>query len=163
MARPSKYKPEFAEQARKLCLLGATNVDLADFFKVSINTIDNWSAAHEEFLGALKVGKEEADNRVERSLYQRAVGYTFESEKVFCQQGAVVRAPTREHVPPDTTAQIFWLKNRRKDEWRDKQEHGITDKDGNDVLMSPVEAGQKTAFMLQKAAHQIKKVGPSDQ
>ncbi|MCB1470819.1 MAG: helix-turn-helix domain-containing protein [Rhizobiaceae bacterium] len=163
MARPSKYKPEFAEQARKLCLLGATNTDLADFFNVSINTIDNWAAAHEAFLGALKVGKEEADNRVERSLYQRAVGYTFESEKVFCQQGAVVRAAIREHVPPDTTAQIFWLKNRRKDEWRDKQEHGITDKDGNDVLMSPVEAGQKTAFMLQKAAHQIKKVGPSDQ
>lgn len=130
MARPTAYKPEYAEQAKKLCLLGATDEDLADFFKVSIRTIANWKGQFDEFLQALKAGKDQADDRVERSLYQKAVGYTFDSEKVFQFQGHIVRAETREHVPPDTTAMIFWLKNRRPDAWRDKKEveHGVSDK-----------------------------------
>lgn len=122
MARPTAYKPEYAEQAEKLCSLGATDEDLADFFKVSIRTVANWKTRHEEFLHALKASKEPADARVERSLYQRAVGYTFDSEKVFLHEGKVVRASTKTHVAPDVTAQIFWLKNRRPDEWRDKRE-----------------------------------------
>lgn len=121
--RPSAYRPEYAEQAEKLCLLGATDVELADFFKVSINTIANWQRQHPDFLGAIKDAKKAADSRTERSLFHRANGYTFEGEKVFQFQGKVVRAKTREHVPPDTTACIFWLKNRRPDQWRDKSEH----------------------------------------
>lgn len=54
MARPSKYKAEFAIQAEKLCKLGATDEELADFFEVSTTTIDNWKLAHESFLGAIK-------------------------------------------------------------------------------------------------------------
>lgn len=122
MARPTSYKPEFAEQAVKLCALGATDKELADFFKVTTVTIWNWQSAHQEFFNALKRGKEAADERVGRSLYSRANGYTFDSEKVFQHQGKIIRATTTEHVPPDTTACIFWLKNRRPAEWRDKQE-----------------------------------------
>lgn len=124
--RPTGYKKEYAGQARKLCELGATDVDLADFFEVSDRTIYRWASKYDEFCQALKAGKGMADDRVERSLYHKAVGYSFDSEKVFQHQGQIVRAPTREHVPPDTTAAIFWLKNRRKDEWRDKQEHEHT-------------------------------------
>jgi len=124
--RPSKYKDTFAKQAAKLCSLGATDEDLADFFEVSVRTVIRWKTEHEDFCQALKVAKEEADNRVERSLYQRAVGYSFDSEKVFNNRGEVVRAKTREHCPPDVTAQIFWLKNRRSQDWRDKQEHEHT-------------------------------------
>lgn len=120
--RPSSYKTEFSKQAEKFCKLGATDLELADFFGVTINTIGNWKSQFPEFLGALKLGKDAADDRVESSLYQKAIGYTFESEKVFQFQGDIVRAATREHVPPDTTAMIFWLKNRRKDTWRDRQE-----------------------------------------
>jgi hypothetical protein len=120
MARPSGFKKEFVEQARKLCQLGATDVDLADFFKVSDRTIYRWQTQFPEFCQALKAGKEQADDRVERSLYHKAVGYTFDSEKVFQFQGVVVRADTKEHVPPDTTACIFWLKNRRPEMWRDR-------------------------------------------
>lgn len=124
--RPTSYKPDYAQQAEKLCLLGATDMEIADFFAVSLATVKNWKAAHPAFLAALKVGKAALDERVERSLYHRAVGYTFESEKVFQYQGEIVRAQTREHVPPDTTAMIFWLKNRRPQDWRDvhKIEHG---------------------------------------
>lgn len=123
MARPSSYKAEYAAQAAKLCKLGATDEDLADFFGVSIRTIANWKTAHEEFLHALKGGKSEADDRVERSLYQKAIGYTFDAVKIFQHQGVVIEAPYREHIAPDTTAAIFWLKNRRPAEWRDRVEH----------------------------------------
>lgn len=123
--RPPGYKAEFAEQARKLCELAATDADLADFFKVHTATIYRWANKYPEFCEALKVGKSVCDERVERSLYHRAVGYTFDSEKVFQFQGKIVRAAVREHVPPDTTAQIFWLKNRRKDRWRDRHEHEV--------------------------------------
>ncbi|HEY1217101.1 MAG TPA: hypothetical protein VGE93_26030 [Bryobacteraceae bacterium] len=130
--RPSSYKPEYAEQAVKLCQLGATDAELADFFKVTTVTIWRWQSAHVEFCNALKRGKEAADERVERSLYARATGYTHEAVKIFMPAGAKkpVYAPYQEHVPPDVTAQIFWLKNRRRDEWRDKQEHEHTGKDG---------------------------------
>lgn len=121
--RPSKFKEEYIEQARKLCELGLTDEELARYFEVHVATIYRWQATIPAFCEALKVGKAPADDRVERSLYHKACGYTFDSEKVFNHQGEIVRAKTVEHVPPDTTAAIFWLKNRRKDEWRDRHEH----------------------------------------
>ena len=121
--RPTDYKPEYANQARKLCALGATDVELADFFCVSDRTIYRWAARHNEFCQALKVGKAIADERVERSLYHKAVGYSFDGEKIFHHKGRIVRAKTREHVPPSDTAAIFWLKNRRPENWRDKVAH----------------------------------------
>lgn len=121
--RPPSYKPEYIEQARKLCELGATDVELANFFGVERTSIWRWSSRYPEFAAALKTGKAAADDRVEQSLYHRAVGYTYDAEKVFQFQGQIVRAPVVEHVPPDTTAMIFWLKNRKQAEWRDRHEH----------------------------------------
>ena len=134
--RPSNYKPEFAKQAEKLCRLGATDEDLADFFGVTIRTVANWKVQNDQFLHALKAGKAEADDRVERSLYQRAVGYTHDAVKIFMPANAAapVYAEYREHVPPDTTAAIFWLKNRKPEEWRDRQQHELTGKDGTAIV-----------------------------
>lgn len=112
-----------------------TDEELARFFDVHVATIYRWQATFPEFCEALKVGKAAPDDRVERSLYHKAVGYTFESEKIFNYQGEIVRAKCVEHVPPDTTAAIFWLKNRRKDDWRDRHEH--TGADGS-ALFQPV-------------------------
>lgn len=117
--RPSKYTEEFAIQATKLCELGATDKDLADFFKVNLRTIGRWAAEHVEFCRALKVGKAEADDRVERSLFHKANGYSFQALKIMQDKGTVIKVPYTEHVPPDTTACIFWLKNRRPELWRD--------------------------------------------
>lgn len=118
--RPSVYQPNFAEQAAHLCELGATDYQLAKFFKVTTRTIERWKIKHEEFCRALKVGKDVSDESVARSLYHRAMGYTFETEEIFQYQGEVVRTKVVKHIPPDTTAMIFWLKNRRPDAWRDK-------------------------------------------
>jgi hypothetical protein len=120
--RPTEYRPEYVEQAEKLCLLGATDMQLADFFEVSERTLNTWKHVHPEFLQSLKVAKSEADTAVERSLYRKALGYEFESVKVFCTNGEVTQVPYREIVPPSDTAIIFWLKNRKSQEWRDKSE-----------------------------------------
>lgn len=128
--RPTAYRDEYAAQAEKLCRLGATDMELADFFGVDTRTIYRWKNVHEAFCQAVKVGKDKADERVERALYNRAVGYSYESEKVFQFQGAVVRAPIVEHVPPDPGAAFNWLKNRKPEEWRDKSEHELSGKDG---------------------------------
>ena len=76
MGRPSSFRPEFVEQARKLCELGATDLELADFFEVDVRTIYRWQAQEDAFCHALKAGKVAADERVTRSLYHRACGYT---------------------------------------------------------------------------------------
>lgn len=128
--RPTKYKQEFAAQAEKLCKLGATDADLADFFGVSERTINRWRLRHEAFCRSLKEGKDEADTRVERSLYHKAIGYTHDAVKIFMPAGASdpVYAEYREHYPPDTTACIYWLKNRKPEQWRDKpNENADTD------------------------------------
>ena len=121
--RPSSFKPEYVDQARRLCEVGLTDQEIADFFEVDVYTIHRWKHGFPEFCHALKNAKDVADERVERSLYHRAIGYSFEAEEVFQYQGEIVRAKVRKHLPPDTTAAIFWLKNRRKEAWRDVQRH----------------------------------------
>lgn len=120
--RPSAYKPEYAKQAMKLCALGATDRDIADFFEISEATLYRWKLAHPAFCEALKVGKEPADDRVEQSLYRKATGYSFDTVKIFQFNGTPVVVDYVEHVPPSDTACIFWLKNRRPERWRDKPE-----------------------------------------
>ena len=133
--RPTLYKPEYAKQAEKLAVLGATDKEFADFFEVDVRTIYRWKHAHDDFCQALKAGKEVADARVERSLYQKAIGYEQDEVKIFMPGNAQepVYAPFIAKVAPDTTAAIFWLKNRKPEEWRDKTErdnrttHDISD------------------------------------
>jgi len=124
--RPTAYDDVFAKQALKLCELGATDQELADFFEVDVRTIYRWKHTHDEFCQALRAGKAVCDERVERSLYQRAIGYEQDEVKIFMPAGAAVPvyAPFRAKVAPDVTAAIFWLKNRRSQEWRDRQLHG---------------------------------------
>ncbi len=121
MGRPLSYDPAYADQARKICQIGATDQEIADFFEVDVRTIYRWKHDHDEFCQALKAGKDVADERVERSLYQKAIGYEQEEVKIFMPGGATdpVYAPFRAKIAPDTTAAIFWLKNRRSSEWRD--------------------------------------------
>lgn len=122
MPRPSNYRKEYAEQAKKLCRLGATDKELADFFEVTERTIYAWKKAHKEFLQALKDGKQLADAEVADKLYQRATGYEHPEDDIRTVNGAIVITPTTKRYPPDSTAMIFWLKNRRPDLWREKPE-----------------------------------------
>ena len=119
--RKSTFLKAYVDIARRMAYLGATDQDLAIAFGVSIMTIIRWRAQHEAFRDAIGVGKGEANKRVERSLYQKAVGYSYDSVKIFMPAGAKepVYAPYVEHVPPSDVAAIFWLKNRDPEHWRD--------------------------------------------
>ena len=122
--RPTKYKPEYAEQAYKLACEGYTDRKIADFFKVRERTINNWKQDHPEFFQSLKKGKDEFDTDViEQSLAKRASGYQYkEVTKTISKEGkkVTIKEVTKE-VAPDPTSIIFWLKNRRPTRWRDKQ------------------------------------------
>jgi hypothetical protein len=144
-AKPAKrgrkptWKDGNLEQAKKLAALGATDVEMADFFGVSLRTFMRWKVSKPEFWHALKATKDAADERVERRLWERAVGYSAEVEKVVCSRGKVMRVRTVEHYPPDTTACIFWLKNRQPDRWRDKVDPGQAAARFNFIGMVPSE------------------------
>lgn len=124
--RPTKYKPEYCEQATKLCLLGAIDEKLADFFEVSVSTLNEWKSRYPEFQEAIKSGRELADARVADSLYNRAMGYVTKEVKVFNNHGEIIEKEVKKYYPPDSTAAIFWLKNRQKEQWREKQEISST-------------------------------------
>lgn len=120
MARPTDYRQEYAEQARKLCLLGFTDKQLADFFDVNESTITRWKQKYPEFCTSIKSGKVVADAQVVDSLYNRALGMEVEEVEVRGDGDNEIKRVTKKHIPPDTTAQIFWLKNRQPELWRDK-------------------------------------------
>lgn len=120
--RPTAFRWEMVEQARKLCELGATDIEIADFFEVDVRTLHRWKHQYPEFCHTLKVAKEIADSRVERSLFARANGYEHDEVDIRVIEGKIVQTPIRKYYPPDTTAGIFWLKNRAPGRWRDKQE-----------------------------------------
>lgn len=137
MGRPSKYKPEFAKAAVKLCALGATDAQLADFFEVSVSTINLWKVQHKGFSESIKVPKAAADERVEQSLFRRAMGYEHDEVDIRVIANALVQTPIRKYYPPDSTAMIFWLKNRKPTEWRDKQE--VEHSGGVTIVATPLD------------------------
>lgn len=123
VGRPSLYRDEYAGWAKKLCRLGATDADLARSFEVSEDTINEWKTVHPEFSVSIKEGKELSDAEVAEKLFRRATGYKHKAVKIASDpNGREHVTEYEEHYPPDTAAAIFWLKNRRPDMWRDKQE-----------------------------------------
>lgn len=131
--RPTKYKAEYAKEAGKLCALGATDAQLADFFEVSVSTINLWKVQHKAFSESIKVPKEEANDKVEQSLYRRAMGYEHDEVDIRVVDHELVKTEIRKYYPPDTTAAIFWLKNRRPSDWREVKAVELTGKDGAPV------------------------------
>jgi hypothetical protein len=117
--RPSSYRPEYAHIAEGMCRMGATNEELALRFRVSVDTISRWALAFDDFCGALKAGQDAADDRVERTLYQKAIGFTKEVVKPMMGKNGIELVRYTETVDPDVTAIIFWLKNRKPEQWRD--------------------------------------------
>ncbi len=108
--RPSPYKPDFARIAERLCRNGATDIEVADILGISVRTFYRWCLIHDEFTAAVRVGKDAADDRVERALYQRAVGYDYTAEKIVTPKGGgpVVMLYTA-HIPADVCAALHWL------------------------------------------------------
>jgi hypothetical protein len=145
----SKYDQRFDEQAYKLCLLGATDEELGDFFHVDESTINRWKIAFPSFCESVNRGKTAADAEVAASLFKRACGFRYneiKTKEVLTQDEdadgnmvdgelkAVEVVSTVKEVPPDTGAAFIWLKNRRGKDWKDKQEIEINNTLGPELL-----------------------------
>lgn len=122
VGRPTLFRDEYVEQAYKLCLLGATDAELADFFEVCERTINTWKEDYPEFLQSLKAGKASADAAVAESLHKRALGYSHPDVHISNFQGMITVTDIVKHYPPDTGAAFIWLKNRQPHKWKDKVE-----------------------------------------
>lgn len=132
--RPTEYRPEYVEKVAGMCLAGATDQEIADEIEVSITTLYNWRAKYPDFLAAIRYGKEQADERVERALYQRAIGFEYPAVKIsFDKEGNPLFATYREFHPPDTNAAKHWLNNRKPADWREKVDMSLMGKDGGPI------------------------------
>lgn len=103
---------------------GLTDEQIAENMGISRSTLNNWKDKYPDILDALKKGKEVVDRQVENALLKRALGYEYNEVKEKYEFGELTeKTVTKKRIPPDTTAQIFWLKNRKPHNWRDKQEY----------------------------------------
>lgn len=114
---------------------GLTDEQIAKNIGIATSTFYEWKKKELEFSEALKKGKEVIDFEVENALLKRALGYEYEEETY---ENGILTKKVKKQVPPDTTAQIFWLKNRQVKKWRDKVE--IADNDAIKKLDELLEA-----------------------
>ncbi len=123
MGQPPLYHDGIPEAARKMCLLGATDQEMADIIGVSLSGFEEWKRTKPALIEALTRGKMMADANVASRLYERAMGYSHEAVKIFMPAGKEepVYARYTEHHPPDTNAAKYWLNNRQKDRWKERQ------------------------------------------
>ena len=106
---------------------GLTDEQIADNIGIRRPTLYDWKKKYSDISDALKRGKEVIDRQVENALLKRALGYEYvETTKELTDLGLTVTKQVTKQVAPDTTAQIFWLKNRKPKEWRDKKETEVT-------------------------------------
>lgn len=115
---PKKHPKE----ARMMAMLGATREEMADYWDVSVNTVMHWIQKQPEFRKEYMAGRTGADMKVAASLFKRATGWKHRATKIMQHQGEVIEKDYIERYPADTQAAIFWLTNRKKDQWRQKAE-----------------------------------------
>lgn len=119
---------------------GLTDQQIAKNCGINVGTLYEWKKRYPDIDNALKKGKEVADYEVENALYKRAIGYEYTEVMVEESDKGTIRRETTKPMAPDVTAQIFWLKNRRPDKWRDKPREPVDEAEdsGGVVVLSPV-------------------------
>lgn len=114
---------EMLRMVRDCAMAAMTSFEIAEYFGVTEFALNEWVSKDLEFAIAMRLPRELADERVEKALYHRAVGYRYRAEEIkITEAGDVHRVPVIKQIPPDITAATFWLKNRKGDTWREKQD-----------------------------------------
>ncbi|MGD6773352.1 helix-turn-helix domain-containing protein [Staphylococcus simulans] len=98
---------------------GLTMIEIARNIGISKQTLYTWEKKSPDLLDALNTGRDYADRKVEESLFMSAIGYEYVEEQL-SDEGVPI--PVKKYAKPNTTAQIFWLKNRKPEKWRDKRD-----------------------------------------
>lgn len=125
MQAKRKWNPGFVKSVYNIALLGASNPEIAAILDVTTTTLENWRKIYPEFEIAILKGKERADGKVARALYQRATGYSHKDVHITSYKGEVTTTDIIKYYPPDTAAAKFWLTNRQPDKWRDTAKSDI--------------------------------------
>ena len=156
--RPTLYREEYNDQVRKLCLLGATDKEIADFLQIAESTLNNWKLEYPLFMESIRAGKQVADMEIAHSLYVSAqdriipecqafkvrnVYYNDKGKRIEEEKVEVVNVG--KAVPANDRSIQFWLKNRNPDRWKEKQEITV-----NDGLMSPEERDKRIKELQEK-------------
>ena len=126
----TKYDPKTTPQLVKwMARSGLTETEIATELDINPSTLTRWKQRYPELVEALKESRDFVDSLVEDALLKRALGYEYEEVKMIATQDGKTRRveKTKKMVVPDTTAQIFWLKNRQPEKWRDKPQPDATD------------------------------------
>lgn len=145
MARPSGYDPAVTPLLAKYWTRDGLTIDqIAERLGVNSRTFSRWRVQYPELCQSLKESRQQADGKVEDSLFKRACGYDVEVEEVdgTVVDGKLVRGrkhKSTKHVPPDPTSCIFWLKNRRPDKWRDVTRQENTGPDGKPMQVTLID------------------------
>jgi hypothetical protein len=125
IGRPS-FKSSYVQRAFDFCLLGLTDERIAELFNVLPRTLTTWKKTYPSFRRAFERGRDEADAKIAKALYQRAMGYSHPAEKIHVtKDGDVVKVPYTQHYPPDSAALAFYLSNRSRAMWRTKPDSAI--------------------------------------
>lgn len=130
IGRPNKYLKDVQYrlgEVEEMATKGLTNKQIAKNLGISEGRLYEWQNDFPEFREALKRGKDPADYEVENALYRSATGYWVEEETITeFEDGSTKVETKKKYIPPNPTSNIFWLKNRRADKYRDKREHEVT-------------------------------------
>ena len=120
------FLPDHLDQVRAIAMRGISEEQMCEIFDIGKRQMGLWKSQYPEFKEALEGGYTDADAAVLGALYQSAVGYTHDEEKIFQWDGEIVRAETIKHYKPDVAAIKLWLTNRQREHWADRREmeHG---------------------------------------
>lgn len=135
-ARPAltRYSSAINKRVTDYCLLGCSNEELASILGVANATIDQWLVEQPSFARAVSRGRIEADSKVSRSLYKRAVGMSVPETKVFNTPRGLESIDIKRYYPPSETAGALWLANRQPGKWRSKEANGSAQVDLNKLV-----------------------------
>lgn len=128
-----QWSDRFVEMAFPLAKTGLIDKQIADVFRISVRTLRLWKKKHPDFASALKNGKQFADESVVDALFKRATGYSHPETHISVYQGRVIKTAMTKNYAPDTTACIFWLKNRQPNDWKDRNETTLQNPDGSSL------------------------------
>jgi transcriptional regulator with XRE-family HTH domain len=141
VGRPSDYDKLDLQFVEKCSKAGLSNEQTADLIGIHISTLYQYQKDYPEFSEALKAGKENPDDRIERALFERAAGYIAPEEKLFYDSntGTIASQTILKQYPPDTAAAIIWLKNRRPEKWRENPVSDVAPTENNiNITFVPV-------------------------